>query len=65
MYLLRWLRIHNLKKSTRPFYGLDFPFPKATVDRVRELLSKKRFFDDFTLINLVGGKYYNWFFFVL
>jgi hypothetical protein len=49
------LRTDNFFKNPQDPYGLDFPFPEATADRARELLKQKRF-DDFTLINLVGGK---------
>ncbi|TRX23822.1 carboxypeptidase-like regulatory domain-containing protein [Flavobacterium franklandianum] len=49
------LRTDNFFKNPQDPYGLDLPFPEATDARAKELLKQKRF-DDFTLINLVGGK---------
>lgn len=49
------LRTDNFFKNPQDPYGLDFPFPEATAARAKELLKQQRF-DDFTLINLVGGK---------
>lgn len=40
---------------TNPTDVSGFPFPEATVERARELLKQEQF-DDFTLVNLVGGK---------
>jgi hypothetical protein len=49
------LRTDNFFKNPQDPYGLNLPFPEATDARAKELLKQKRF-DDFTLINLVGGK---------
>ena len=47
------LRTDNFFTSPTDISG--FPFPEATEARARELLKQERF-DDFTLVNLVGGK---------
>ena len=49
------LRTDNFFKNPQDPYGLSLPFPEATDARAKELLKQKRF-DDFTLINLTGGK---------
>lgn len=49
------LRTDNFFKNPQDPYGLGLPFPEATAARAKELLKQQRF-DDFTLINLVGGK---------
>ena len=49
------LRTDNFFKNPLDPYSLNLPFPEATDARAKELLKQKRF-DDFTLINLVGGK---------
>jgi hypothetical protein len=49
------LRTDNFFKNPQDPYGLDLPFPEATAERAAELLKQQRF-DDFTLVNLVGGK---------
>ncbi|WP_276980083.1 carboxypeptidase regulatory-like domain-containing protein [Flavobacterium filum] len=40
---------------SNPLDVSGFPFPEATEERARELLKQEKF-EDFTLINLVGGK---------
>jgi len=49
------LRTDNFFKNPQDPYGLDLPFPEATDARAKELLRQQRF-DNFTLINLTGGK---------
>ncbi len=49
------LRTDNFFKNPLDPYGLGLPFPEATAARAKELLKQQRF-DDFTLINLTGGK---------
>lgn len=47
------LRTDNFFRNPLDISG--FPFPEATTDRAKELLKQERF-DDFTLVNLTGGK---------
>ena len=49
------LRTDNFFKNPSDPYNLNLPFPEATAARAKELLKQKRF-DNFTLINLIGGK---------
>src|SRR5690606_16263802 len=47
------LRTNNFMRNSGDMSG--FPYPEATDERARELLKQERF-DDFTLVNLTGGK---------
>ena len=47
------LRTDNFLRNPLDLEGL--PFPEATNERVKELLKQEKF-DDFTLVNLTGGK---------
>ncbi len=47
------LRTNNFMRNSGDMNG--FPYPEATDERARELLKQERF-DDFTLVNLTGGK---------
>lgn len=49
------LRTDNFFRNPNDPYGLDLPFPEATEARAKELLKQEKF-NDFTLVNLTGGK---------
>lgn len=49
------LRTDNFFKNPNDPYGLNLPFPEATEERAKELLKQEKF-NDFTLVNLTGGK---------
>lgn len=49
------LRTDNFFRNPNDPYSLNFPFPEATPERAKELLKQEKF-NDFTLVNLTGGK---------
>lgn len=49
------LRTDNFFRDPNNPYGINLPFPEATNERAAELLKQEKF-NDFTLVNLTGGK---------